>query len=107
MKLLVVVLNQPERLNALLELLAEAGVEGATVLDSRGMGRVLSQEEPLLARFGHLLTEVHPLNHTVFSVFERSADAQAVLEALRADLPASCGVAFLLDVEGFVRLRPL
>jgi nitrogen regulatory protein P-II 1 len=42
MKLLVFVLNNEEYLEKVLEAYVEAGVAGATILDSEGMGRFLA-----------------------------------------------------------------
>ena len=42
MKLLVFVLNREELLEQVLEAYVEAGISGATILDSEGMGRFLT-----------------------------------------------------------------
>ncbi|NIT87525.1 MAG: hypothetical protein GWN82_11915, partial [Gemmatimonadetes bacterium] len=42
MRLLVAVINDPEKLDEILSGFLEMGITGATVLSSEGMGRVLS-----------------------------------------------------------------
>lgn len=108
MKLLVIVLNRAERLSALMKHLAEMGVEGATVLESEGMGKVISEDAPLLAQFGHLLTGVRAYNRTVLSLVEDDWLAHRVLATLAREVPGEpAGVAFSLPVDDFVRLKPL
>lgn len=51
MKLLVFVLNKEEYLEDVLEAYVEAGIPGATIIDSEGMGRFLAYEVPLFAGF--------------------------------------------------------
>ena len=51
MKLLVFVLNKEELLEDVLTAYVEAGIPGATILDSEGMGRFLTYEVPLFADF--------------------------------------------------------
>ncbi len=68
MKLLVFVLNQEELLEQVLEAYAEAGIEGATILDSEGMGRFLTYEVPLFADFKPFMKGNKPYNKTLLSV---------------------------------------
>lgn len=49
MKLLVLFLNKVEKLEEVLEGYVEVGVSGATVVDSVGMGHILSEEVPIFA----------------------------------------------------------
>ncbi len=108
MELLVIVCNEPERLNAIMEFLLEQGVPGGTVLHSEGMGQIISQDAPLLARFGHKLSSVKPHNRTIFSVLESAEKAQAILKAMSADQSEALnneGIAFSVPLSGFVGLR--
>ncbi len=68
MKLLVFVLNNEEFLEEVLEAYVEAGVTGATILDSEGMGRFLAYEVPLFAAFKEFMKGNKPYNKTILSV---------------------------------------
>jgi nitrogen regulatory protein P-II 1 len=70
MKLLIFVLNQEEHLEEVLELLVELGIRGATVIDSVGMGRLLSHNIPIFAGFSSMMQENRPFNKTIFTVIE-------------------------------------
>jgi nitrogen regulatory protein PII len=68
MKLVVFVLNREELLDDVLAAYVEAGIPGATVLDSEGMGRYLTYEVPLFADFKEYMTGNKPYNKTILSV---------------------------------------
>ena len=68
MKLLVFVLNKEELLDDILAAYVEAGISGATVLDSEGMGRYLSYEVPLFDDFKEFMKGNKPYNKTIISV---------------------------------------
>lgn len=68
MKLVVFVLNNEELLEQVLESYVEAGVQGATILDSEGMGRFLTYEVPLFAEFRQFMKGNKPYNKTIISV---------------------------------------
>ena len=101
MKLLFVVLNTPEKLEEVLEGLVEAGVTGATVVDSEGMGHIL-EGVPLFAGLRHLFRGSKPRNKTLFSAI-RDEQAEETMQILRkvlhCDEEKGKGVAFLLPVE--------
>ena len=67
MKLLVVVLNANDKLEEVLEGLIEAGVTGATVVDSVGMGSII-EDVPLFAGLRSLFRGAKPRNNMLFSV---------------------------------------
>jgi nitrogen regulatory protein P-II 1 len=68
MQLLVLILNREEKLEEILTYFLEEGVRGATVLESEGMGRVLSQEVPIFAGFRDFFALSKPFNRTILSV---------------------------------------
>ncbi len=68
MQLLVLILNREEKLEELLTYFLEEGVTGATLLESEGMGRFLSQEVPIFAGFRDLFAPSKPFNRTILSV---------------------------------------
>ncbi|MBN2875266.1 MAG: P-II family nitrogen regulator [Spirochaetales bacterium] len=68
MKLLVFILNQEEFLEEVLEAYVEAGISGATILDSEGMGYFLAYEVPLFADFKEFMKGNKPYNKTILSI---------------------------------------
>ncbi|MEJ2055719.1 MAG: P-II family nitrogen regulator [Calditrichaceae bacterium] len=68
MKLIIFILNKEERLEEVLEAFLELGINGATILDSIGMGRILAHDIPIFAGFQNLLHDSRPGNKTIISV---------------------------------------
>lgn len=68
MKLVIHVLNTEELLDEVLSAYVEAGIQGATILDSEGMGRFLTFEVPLFADFKQFMKGNKPYNKTILSV---------------------------------------
>ena len=68
MKLIIFFLNREEYLNEILEAFVEMDINGATVLDSIGMGRILAHDIPIFAGFQNLLHESRPGNKTILTV---------------------------------------
>ncbi len=103
MKLVVFVLNREEILDKVLEAYVEAGVAGATVIDSEGMGRILTHEVPLFAGFREFMKGNRPRNKTVLSVVDSDETVQRLeqlLERVCGHSPGS-GVLFTVPVEHF------
>jgi nitrogen regulatory protein PII len=86
MQLLVVILNKEEYLEDVLSLFVELGISGATILDSVGMGRILSHDIPIFAGFRDLIVGNRPYNKTIFSVVE-----DEVVEQTAKGLRSICG----------------
>jgi nitrogen regulatory protein P-II 1 len=110
MQLLIAVLNQEEKLEQILSGFLELGITGATILQSEGMGRVLSHDIPIFAGLEPLLTRSRPQNQTIFSVIqeeEKVEGALALLQEICGDLnnPAT-GIAFTIPVNRVVGLAP-
>jgi nitrogen regulatory protein P-II 1 len=106
MKLLFVVLNTPDKMEEVLEGLVEAGVTGATVVDSEGMGHLL-ENVPLFAGLRFLFRSSKPKNKTLFSAIrdEQAAETMQILKkVLRCEEEKGRGVAFLLPVEQYIGL---
>ena len=103
MKLVVFVLNREELLDEVLEAYVEAGVPGATILDSEGMGRFLTYEVPLFAGFREFMKGNKPYNKTILSVVrsdETVRRLEQILERICGDLDApGTGILFTLPVD--------
>lgn len=109
LKLVVIVLNRTEHLEDLLTGFLEVGVSGATVLDSVGMGRILSHDVPIFAGLRSAFPGASPGNKTIFAVAPPDLvdDILAVVEDVCGsfDDPGS-GLVFVLPVESSWGLGP-
>ncbi len=108
MKLLICVLNEAERLNELMQAMAQHGVTDATVIESQGMGRILSHETPAFAGFRQLFAGDRPFNYTVFSVVAVSLKKERTLKGIEEYLQpvtrgGAHGMAFALPVNDFIQ----
>lgn len=107
-ELLIAVVNREEWLEELLAGFLELGITGATVLDSEGMGRLLTHEIPIFAGLQTLTSRSRPRNYTVFSVIDDPRKLEHALALLREvcgnlEGPAT-GIAFTLPVNRVVGL---
>ena len=109
MRLLVAVINDPEKLDETLSGFIELGITGATVINSEGMGRVLSHDIPIFAGLQTLISGTRPQNRLILSVIpEETVDsAMDLLQEVCGDLATpSTGIAFTLPVDRVVGLAP-
>ncbi|HLU26117.1 MAG TPA: hypothetical protein VKZ58_10480 [Longimicrobiales bacterium] len=110
MQLLVVVINQEEKLDEILSGFVELGITGATIISSEGMGRVLAHDIPIFAGLQSLVERSRPRNQTIFSVIEEDEKvdgAFALLQEVCGDFndPAT-GIAFTIPVNRVIGLKP-
>jgi hypothetical protein len=102
MELLVCVVNREEHLQGVLTGLVELGV-GATVISSKGMGRLMSREMPVLAGLQSVIDAARPQNSTVFSVIEQGEKLDAALAMVREVCgglqPPGTGIVFTVPVS--------
>jgi len=108
-RLLVAVINDPEKLDEILSGFLEMGVTGATVVNSEGMGRLLSHDIPIFAGLQTLISGSRPQNRMIFSVVPALL-VDPVLELLQEICgnlasPAT-GIVFVLPVDRVVGLAP-
>lgn len=108
MELLIAVINDVDRMDEVLAGFLEIGIRGATVLDSEGMGRVLSHDIPIFAGLQTLISRSRPQNQTLFSVIDDPEKVDRAIELLqdvcgRFDDPAT-GIAFTIPVNRVVGL---
>ena len=109
MQLLVAVINHAELVDDLLAAFVELGVTGATVVNSEGMGHVLSQDVPIFAGVRTLRAGSRPRNQTVFSVVddEKVDRAIAPIEEICGDLDQpGQGIVFTVPIGRVVGLAP-
>ena len=110
MQLLIAVINQEDRLDDILSGFLELGITGATIIDSEGMGHVLSHDIPIFAGLQTLISRARPQNQTIFSVIEdddKVDGAIALLQEICGDLddPAT-GIVFTIPVNRVTGLAP-
>jgi len=102
MKLVVIVLNNIERLDDLLSAFLEIGVSGSTVVDSVGMGRILSHDVPVFAGLSSAFPGTSPVNKTIFTVTPDTLvdDVLTVIEDVCGTFEESgTGLVFVLPVD--------
>jgi nitrogen regulatory protein PII len=109
MQVLVAVVNDPEKVDDILSGFLELGITGATVINSEGMGRVLSHDIPIFAGLQTLISRSRPQNRTIFSVVEdeKVDSTVALLQEVCGDLTApATGIVFTLPLDRVVGLAP-
>jgi nitrogen regulatory protein P-II 1 len=86
MKLIFFVLHDPEKLRELLDAWKVAGVSGATVLFSTGMGRItqnqsLRDDLPLMPSLVDFLPQIDRLSRTIFTIVDEESVVEKVITA--------------------------
>ncbi len=113
MQVFVFVLNRTEHLEHLLQEFTDHGLKGATVLDSRGMARILHTEDEMPIFYGlrAILEPERRISKTIFCVMEDSQVeiARKIVNDVTGglDYPDS-GIMFALPVtftEGLVKKK--
>ena len=109
MHLLIAVVNDPGKVDEILSGYLELGITGATIVNTEGMGRILSHDIPIFAGLQTLLSRSRPQNRTIFSVVDddKVDPALAILQEVCGDLTApATGIAFSLPLDRVVGLAP-
>ena len=108
MELLICVLNDTDSLHDVVAGLMELGIGGGTVIESQGMGKILSQDIPIFAGFRHLMSGSRPFNYTILSVVDDKEMADDAVRMVRDILSVTSekhkGVVFTLPVSNFEKL---
>jgi nitrogen regulatory protein PII len=110
MTLLVFICNQPDKLEEVLEGFLEVGVTGATVIDTVGMGQILSTEVPIFAGFRSLFRGASTVNKTIISVIDDPGKVREALDIIDEILgglgePGS-GIVFTVPIDNVRGLAP-
>lgn len=109
MKLAVLVLNKEEFLESVLEGYIEVGITGATIIDSIGMGHILSAEVPIFAGLRFMFAGSRPYNKTILSVIndDKIEPLKVLVEKILGPLAESGnGIMFFIDIAEVVGLKP-
>ena len=106
MKLVVIVLNKTECLEDLLEEFARRDLQGATILESRGMMQELSEPEmEFMFSLRHILNPRHRENRTIFMAASASkvpVIADAVNQVTGGLNKGDTGILFTLPIDSLV-----
>jgi len=107
--MIVCVVNDPDRVQDVLTALLEVGITTATVIESQGMGRVVTEQMPIFAGFRNLWSGARPYNKTIFTVVD-DEKAEEAMHALRdamfggrQDARGAKGVLFTVPVLDFYK----
>lgn len=88
MYVLFLVLNKTQYLEEILIALKKAGVKGATILDSQGMGSTIVASEysnvPLFAALRSSFDRDHPYNKTIFMVVDSEELLLKSMDAIKS-----------------------
>ncbi|HXE59262.1 MAG TPA: P-II family nitrogen regulator [Gemmatimonadaceae bacterium] len=109
MQLLVAVINHVEQVDDILAGFVELGITGATVVNSEGMGHVLTQDVPIFAGLRSLTTRSRPSNQMLLSVIEEekvNAAIELIQEVCGSLSVPGAGIVFTLPIERVVGLAP-
>jgi len=101
-KLLILILNKVEKLEEVLEGFIEIGITGATVIESVGMGQILSEEVPIFAGLRFMFAGAKPHNKTIFSAIkdEKEKSVIKLLQKILGDLnDPGTGIVFTIPIE--------
>jgi nitrogen regulatory protein PII len=109
MKVLFIVLNNTDYLEDVLSLLVEHNVNGATILDSQGMGSTIVNNDissiPLFGSLKSLLKDSHPYSKTIFTVIKDQDKLYKVVQAikclLKEEKKPNAGIMFTVPVDDF------
>jgi len=102
MELLICVINKSELLDEVLAGLLETGITGCTVIESQGMGKIISQDIPIFSGFKSLFSGARESNFTIFSVIKEQEALESAIELIKEiygsfDEP-NAGILFTLPV---------
>jgi nitrogen regulatory protein P-II 1 len=109
MKLLVLILNRVDKLEEVLEGFVEIGITGATIIDSIGMGHVLSEEVPIFLGLRFMFAGAKPHNKTIISVIRDNKEKPAIkmLSKILGSLnQPGTGIVFTLPIESVKGMKP-
>jgi hypothetical protein len=108
-KLAILVLNKEELLEDLLEGFIEIGLTGATIIDSIGMGHILSTDVPVFAGLKFMFAGSRSYNKTILSIIkeEKVEPLKELVKKVLGSLEESGnGILFFVHVEDVMGLKP-
>lgn len=101
-EMLICVINRPEAVDDVVAAFLEIGVTGCTIIETKGMGKIIAQDIPIFAGFKGLFPGSRESNVTIFSVMDAKLVDQAINmieEIYIAFSEPSSGIAFSIPVS--------
>ncbi len=101
-ELFICVINRPEAVEDVVAAFIELGVTGCTIIDTKGMGKVISQDIPIFAGFKGMFSGSRETNVTIFSVMDSELVDKAIelIEGVYTSFSEpSSGIVFTLPVN--------
>ena len=106
MKLLIVVINNPDLVGDVVPALVELDVRGIVSIETESVMQLLAQEVPIFAGLRELITSPKSYNKTLFGITEDEdilEHLNAMMKEIGIDLEASgTGYAFVVPIEGII-----
>ena len=108
--LMIFVLNKEEYLDEILSGFLEIGIGGATIIDSMGMGRILSHDIPIFAGLQGMLSGGRPHNKTILSELPDRETFRAAAELIKDVCgkleTEGTGILLCLELSEVLGLKP-
>jgi len=108
-KAVVIILNRVEFLEDLLTAFLEIGVSGATVINSVGMGQIISKSIPIFAGLSDAFPGSSPSNRTILAVVQDrqvKRIARMIEEVVGSLDDPGNGLMVSLDIDQVFGFRP-
>ena len=105
---LFIVIDDPEKLEQVLEVLLECEIRGATIIETQGMAKVLSTHIPIFFGLRDLVSREHQHNRTIFALSKHPEKIEKAMEKLSTmfhNFEEACsGMMFVLPASKAVGL---
>ncbi|MCD6521584.1 hypothetical protein J7K56_02295 [Candidatus Calescamantes bacterium] len=102
MKLLIIVLNREEILDDLLQSMVEAGIFGATIVESVRLAEVIASEIPIFAGLRKMMGGGRKFNRMIFAIVEEEEAVDELVNILKES-----GIDFSKEETGVMLLLPV
>jgi len=101
-ELFVCIINRPEAVEDVIAAFVEIGVTGCTIVDSKGMGKIITQDIPIFSGFKNMFSGTRESNVTIFSVMDSGLvdEAIKIIEEIYVSFSEpDSGIVFTLPVN--------
>lgn len=101
MNMLVLILNDDDKVDEVLLTMSELGIRGATLIDSAGMGAILRAQFPFMSDMKNLMQNKKLANKTILTVINNQELLKKAVSSLKAQLnldKPGTGIMFVVPV---------